>query len=76
MAAALRSGEVSSRELVEAHLEVAERQNRALNVWLASYAASGKAVVVATHDRELAAHRRVGLSVETTQALGSARVGV
>src|SRR5215218_8652505 len=35
MAAALRSGEVSSRELVEAHLEVAERQNRALNVWLA-----------------------------------------
>src|SRR5215211_883709 len=35
MATALRSGEVSSRELVEAHLEVAERQNRALNVWLA-----------------------------------------
>jgi aspartyl-tRNA(Asn)/glutamyl-tRNA(Gln) amidotransferase subunit A len=34
MAAALRTGEVSSRELVEAHLEVAERQNHALNAWL------------------------------------------
>ncbi len=35
MAAALRAGELSSRQLVEAHLEVAERQNRALNAWLA-----------------------------------------
>jgi len=34
MAALLRRGEVSSRELVEAHLAVAERQNRALNAWL------------------------------------------
>ena len=32
------------------------------------YAASGKAVLVATHDRDLPAHRRIGLSVETTQA--------
>src|SRR6266508_6791181 len=30
----LRTGELSSRELVEAHLQVAERQNRALNAWL------------------------------------------
>jgi aspartyl-tRNA(Asn)/glutamyl-tRNA(Gln) amidotransferase subunit A len=33
-AARLRTGEVSSRDLTEAHLRVAERQNRALNAWL------------------------------------------
>ena len=37
MAALLRSGEVSSRALTEAHLAAAERQNRALNAWLAIY---------------------------------------
>jgi aspartyl-tRNA(Asn)/glutamyl-tRNA(Gln) amidotransferase subunit A len=30
----LRTGETSSRELASAHLDVAERQNRALNAWL------------------------------------------
>ena len=34
MAAALRSGAVSSRELAEAHLDRAERQNHALHAWL------------------------------------------
>jgi aspartyl-tRNA(Asn)/glutamyl-tRNA(Gln) amidotransferase subunit A len=34
MAALLRSGDVSSRELIEAHLAAAERDNRALNAWL------------------------------------------
>jgi aspartyl-tRNA(Asn)/glutamyl-tRNA(Gln) amidotransferase subunit A len=34
MAAALRAGEVTSRQLTEAHLAVAGRQNRALNAWL------------------------------------------
>jgi aspartyl-tRNA(Asn)/glutamyl-tRNA(Gln) amidotransferase subunit A len=34
MAAALRRGEVSSRELTERHLEAAERGNRSLNAWL------------------------------------------
>ena len=34
MAARLRAGEVSSRDLAEAHLDVAERQNPALNAWL------------------------------------------
>jgi aspartyl-tRNA(Asn)/glutamyl-tRNA(Gln) amidotransferase subunit A len=34
MAALLRSGEVSSHELTEAHLAAAERDNRALNAWL------------------------------------------
>jgi aspartyl-tRNA(Asn)/glutamyl-tRNA(Gln) amidotransferase subunit A len=35
LAAALRRGGLSSRQIVEAHLDVAERQNRALNAWLA-----------------------------------------
>ncbi|MDQ2964965.1 MAG: Asp-tRNA(Asn)/Glu-tRNA(Gln) amidotransferase subunit GatA [Chloroflexota bacterium] len=33
-AALLRAGSVSSRELTGAHLDVAQRQNRALNAWL------------------------------------------
>jgi aspartyl-tRNA(Asn)/glutamyl-tRNA(Gln) amidotransferase subunit A len=35
MAALLRAGQVSSRELTEAHLTAAERQNHALHAWLA-----------------------------------------
>src|SRR5689334_18886375 len=34
MAALLRSGEASSRDLTEAHLAAAERDNRGLNAWL------------------------------------------
>jgi aspartyl-tRNA(Asn)/glutamyl-tRNA(Gln) amidotransferase subunit A len=34
LAARLRAGEISSREVTIAHLEAAERQNRALNAWL------------------------------------------
>ena len=34
MAARLRRGEVSSRELTEAHLDLAERQDRGLHAWL------------------------------------------
>jgi aspartyl-tRNA(Asn)/glutamyl-tRNA(Gln) amidotransferase subunit A len=34
MAALLRSGETTSRELAEAHLDAAERDNRGLNAWL------------------------------------------
>jgi aspartyl-tRNA(Asn)/glutamyl-tRNA(Gln) amidotransferase subunit A len=34
LAARLRSGEVSSREITLAHLAAAERENRALNAWL------------------------------------------
>jgi aspartyl-tRNA(Asn)/glutamyl-tRNA(Gln) amidotransferase subunit A len=34
MAGRLRTGEVSSRELAEAHLHAAERENHALNAWL------------------------------------------
>ena len=35
MATLLRAGEISSRELTDAHLLAAERDNRALNAWLA-----------------------------------------
>ena len=53
-----------------------ERKAR-LGAWLEEYAASGKAVVVATHDRELPAHRRIGLCVSETQAaVRGARVAV
>jgi energy-coupling factor transport system ATP-binding protein len=38
-----------------------------LATWLNEYAASGKAVLVATHDRELPAHRRIELCVSETQ---------
>ena len=47
-----------------------------LGAWLEEYAASGKAVIVATHDRALPAHRRVGLCVSEPQvALREASVG-
>ena len=47
-----------------------------LGAWLEEYAASGKAVLVATHDRDLPAHRRIGLSGTGTQSLEEATVGV
>jgi energy-coupling factor transport system ATP-binding protein len=36
----------------------------ALGAWLAEYAAAGRGVLVATHDRSLPAHRRVSLAAE------------
>ena len=48
----------------------------ALGAWLQEYAASGKAVLLATHDRDLPAHRRIGLSVVSTQSSLGLRVGV
>ncbi len=47
-----------------------------LGAWLQDYAASGKAVLVATHDRDLPAHRRIGLSVDSTQSPLGSRVAV
>jgi aspartyl-tRNA(Asn)/glutamyl-tRNA(Gln) amidotransferase subunit A len=59
MADRLRAGEVSSSELVRSHLDLAERQNRALNAWLTidrdgALAAAGRA------DTALADARRKG----------------
>jgi energy-coupling factor transport system ATP-binding protein len=48
----------------------------ALGAWLEEYAASGKAVLLATHDRDLPAHHRIGLSVDSTQTPPGSRVGV
>jgi energy-coupling factor transport system ATP-binding protein len=48
----------------------------ALGAWLEEYAASGKAVLLATHDRDLPAHRRKGLCVSETQASEERPVGV
>jgi energy-coupling factor transport system ATP-binding protein len=48
----------------------------ALGRWLEGYAASGRAVLVATHDRDLPAHRRIPLCVDPTRASQEASVGV
>jgi aspartyl-tRNA(Asn)/glutamyl-tRNA(Gln) amidotransferase subunit A len=58
-AALLRSGEVSSRDLAAAHLEVAERQNRALNAWLA-FDREGAFAQADAADARLAAARTEG----------------
>ena len=55
MAARLRSHETSSRELTEAHLEAAERDNRALNAWLAIDPAGALAAADAADARLAAA---------------------
>ncbi|HXG40237.1 MAG TPA: Asp-tRNA(Asn)/Glu-tRNA(Gln) amidotransferase subunit GatA, partial [Candidatus Limnocylindrales bacterium] len=59
MAARLRAGEVSSRELTLAHLERAERQDRALNAWLTIDREAALAAADAA-DARLAAARREG----------------
>ena len=51
-------------------------RKEALGAWLEEYAASGKAVLLATHDRDLPAHRRKGLCVSETQASEERSVGV
>ena len=59
MAALLRTGGVSSRQLTEAHLAVAERQNHALNAWLVIYRADALAQADAS-DKRIAEARRAG----------------
>ena len=52
-------------------------RKESLGAWLQEYAASGKAVLLATHDHDLPAHRRTGLCVSETQAFSEGRsVGV
>ena len=55
----LRSGEVSSRELLSAHLELAERQNDRLHAWLA-FDREGAAAQADAADARLAEARREG----------------
>ena len=60
-AALLRGGEISSRELAIAHLDVAERQNHALNAWLA-FDREGALAQADAADARLAAARADGAS--------------
>jgi aspartyl-tRNA(Asn)/glutamyl-tRNA(Gln) amidotransferase subunit A len=59
MTARLRSGDLSARDLAEAHLDRAERQNRALNAWLTIDRESALAQADAA-DRRLTAARSEG----------------
>ena len=59
LAARLRAGETSSRDIVLAHLDVAERQNRVLNAWLTIDRERALAEADAA-DRRLAAARSDG----------------
>jgi energy-coupling factor transport system ATP-binding protein len=53
-----------------------ERKAR-FGAWLEAYAASGRAVLLATHDRDLPAHRRVRLGDTVSRApFAEAHVGV
>ena len=63
MAARLRRGEVSSRELTEAHLDVAERQNDRLNAWLSI-----------DRERALAEADRADARLRDARAAGAAAV--
>ena len=59
MAAALRAGECSSRELVEAHLARIRRQDHALHAWV-SVDGEGAIASAEAADRRLAEARRAG----------------
>ena len=59
MSRLLRTGEISSRALNEAHLTAAERQNGALNAWLTIYRADALAQAGAA-DARIAEARRAG----------------
>jgi aspartyl-tRNA(Asn)/glutamyl-tRNA(Gln) amidotransferase subunit A len=59
MAARLRSGELSSRELTTAHLDLAERQDRGLHAWLA-FDRDGALEAADAADARLAAARDGG----------------
>jgi aspartyl-tRNA(Asn)/glutamyl-tRNA(Gln) amidotransferase subunit A len=58
-AALLRGGQISSRDLVTAHLDTAERQNHALNAWL-SFDREGAFEQADAADARLAAARAEG----------------
>jgi aspartyl-tRNA(Asn)/glutamyl-tRNA(Gln) amidotransferase subunit A len=59
MAAALRGGDCSARELVDAHLELAHRQDRALHAWV-SFDDERALAAADAADRRFVAARREG----------------
>jgi energy-coupling factor transport system ATP-binding protein len=62
--AAVAVGEPDLLVLDEPTRGVDPERKAALGVWLAEYAAAGRGVLVATHDRSFPAHRRVSLAPE------------
>jgi aspartyl-tRNA(Asn)/glutamyl-tRNA(Gln) amidotransferase subunit A len=76
MAALLRSGEISSRELTEAHLAVAERQNHALNAWLVIYRTDALAQADAADARIAAARREGPAALGTLHPLCGVPIGL
>ena len=69
MAALLRDGEVSSRELTEAHLAAAERDNRGLNAWLTIDRERAVAEADAADARLAAARTDPGHALDTLRPL-------
>jgi len=69
MAAGLRSGEFSARELVDAHLALAQRQNRALNAW-ASFDDERARAAADVADARVAETRAAGELEELPPLLG------
>src|ERR1035437_1408880 len=76
MAALLRRGDISSRELTEAHLAVAERQNHALNAWLVIYRTDALAQADAADARIAAARREGPAALGTLHPLCGVPIGL
>jgi aspartyl-tRNA(Asn)/glutamyl-tRNA(Gln) amidotransferase subunit A len=76
MTALLRSGEVSSQALTEAHLAVAERQNRALNAWLAIYRADALAQATAADERIAEARHEGAAALNALHPLCGVPIGL
>ena len=76
MAARLRAGEISSRELTAAHLEAAEAGNRALNAWLVIDAANALSAADAADARLAAARADGGQALAALHPLCGVPVGL
>jgi aspartyl-tRNA(Asn)/glutamyl-tRNA(Gln) amidotransferase subunit A len=76
MAAGLRSGEISSRELTEAHLARATRQNRALNAWLTIDSERAVDEAAAADARLAAARAEGGAALEALHPLAGVPVAL
>ena len=76
MAARLRAGEISSRELTAAHLEAAEAGNRALHAWLVIDAANALAAADAADARLAAARADGGQALAALHPLCGVPVGL
>jgi aspartyl-tRNA(Asn)/glutamyl-tRNA(Gln) amidotransferase subunit A len=76
MAARLRSGEVSSAELLEAHLVAIAATDRAIHAWLAVDGQLARTAAAAADDRLAAAHREGEAAMAALPALLGVPVGL